>query len=459
MRRTSRAASTTPRRRCLIAVLAFLPCLLSAQAAAGPAAATTAAASLLVPDPFLATLSGKQEPLPLPTLVDAALVVSGVAAAELPSRRTALLALVEETGRLAAEEAKAAGKGGEASLAEAALVTLHDRGALGRYSSEATTMVDILDRHAFNCVSSALLYLLVLRELGLPCLGVQTSDHAFCLVRVEGRDIDVETTNRYGFDPGTKKEFTDAFGRATGYSYVPPGAYAKRRTIGEKELLSLVLSNRSALLEDRRRYAEALALGSSYAALRGDAEGRRFLLDRINNVAAEYAKARKWTALRDLVAAARGDLGEDPRLLTLAGEAADAALSEAIATKPFAEALALVAASAASGDIPATRAKEYYVFLYGSEANRLGRSGDWLAAAALADAGAAATGADRSLVAAAANFRRNFAVDVHNRFVGLYNARRYAEAKTAIEEGLARLPGNAILTADLKAATAALGGR
>jgi hypothetical protein len=47
-------------------------------------------------------------------------------------------------------------------------------------------------------------------------------------------------------------------------------------------------------------------------------------------------------------------------------------------------------------------------------------------------------------------------VEVHNRFAALYNARRYAEARAAVEEGLAALPGDPSLLADLKEAKAAL---
>ena len=63
-------------------------------------------------------------------------------------------------------------------------------------------------------------------------------------VLVNGQQIDVETTNPFGFNPGARKDFTDSFGKVTGFAYVPPGNYSDRRSIGEKELLSLILYNR-----------------------------------------------------------------------------------------------------------------------------------------------------------------------------------------------------------------------
>ncbi|MEI6875289.1 MAG: hypothetical protein WCL50_09195, partial [Spirochaetota bacterium] len=303
----------------------------------------------------MASLGAASEPLPLSVLIEAALLVSGTRPEELDARRTSLAAIVHATSR------KANSSGSDAARAEAALDALYEGGILRGYSANATTLMDIMDRGAYNCVSSALLYLLVLRDMEMTCVGVKTSDHAFCLVRLAGRDIDVETTNHFGFDPGTKKDFTDAFGKATGYNYVPPGSYRKREIIGERALLSLVLSNRSSQLEQKKRYTEALSLGVSYAALRGDKEGRDFLLDRINNQAADYGAKKNWQGMRDLVAASRARLGDDPRLLKLASEAADATISQAIKTLPFADALALVKEGATAGEIGKARRKEYLV--------------------------------------------------------------------------------------------------
>ena len=417
--------------------------------------------ALPLPNPLLAALGARPEPLSLDELIDASLLSSGVGAEGLPAAREGLGAVLGRAAAAARIAAKAAAvtvpeAGPEILLAEAALKTLHEGGPLRGYRAEATTLFDILDRGAFNCVSSALLYLLLCRELGLACDGIQTSDHAFCVVRAGGRDIDVETTNPEGFDPGTKKNFTDSFGRVTGYAYVPPGAYARRKPTGQRGLVSLVLSNRAGLLEDRGLRREALALAVDYEVLRRDAEGMTFLIGRINNLCAAFAARSDWTAFRALVGESRSRLGDDPRLLDLAIKGLDGYLSENLARLSFAPALALVEEAARKGELSPARRTEFLVYLYGNEANRVGRAGDWLAAAALAEEGAEKAGGERSLVAAAAAFRRNFAVGVHNAFATKFNAGRYAEAKSVLEEGLRRLPGDAGLLADLVVAEKAL---
>ena len=402
------------------------------------------------PEPFLAELGARTSPIPYADLVTAALLASGVPETELPSRRAALEALLSPI----LASARAVVEGG--TRAEALLELLHKRGVFRAYSVPATTLVDVMDKGYFNCVSSAVVYLIAARALGIECEGVSTVDHAFCRVLIGDRWIDVETTTPYGFDPGVKRDFTDSFGRVTGYSYVPPGAYASRKDIDARRLISLILSNRAELLEGAGRWEEALALAVSYEALVPGAEGRDFALGRINNLAASLMNRGQWSEARDLASEARARWGEDPRIDKISATAADGLLVKALGTRPFAESLGLVEDSLARGDITIQRAREFYVYLYGNEANRIGRSGDWLGAAALAEEGSSKSGGSPVLAQAARNFRHNFVASVHNRFVALYNARRFSEAAAAVEEGLAKLPDDPTLKSDLAAAQAAI---
>lgn len=461
--RMARTSRPCPRRGALPSLALLFFALASVGALPSAAQSSSAAPgpariyALPAPDPRLAALGSASEPLPAPLLVRAALLVSGVPEAQLEGRTAALEAILAPAREAALRETD------QAARAEKLLEYLHDKGPFRAYASTATSLTDILDRGLFNCVSSALLYLVATRELGIPCSGIRTPDHAFCRVQVEGRSIDVETTTAYGFDPGTKREFTDAFGKVTGYSYVPPGDYARREAIDDRRLLSLVLSNRAALLEAAGRWSEALALAVSYEAMEPGAEGRDFALGRVNNLAVSLLRSRDWEGARALAAAAKERWGADPRIAEIAAAAADGALVEATGAGGgtprlgFRPSLALVDQALAAGDIETKRAVEFYVYLYGTEANRLGRGGDWLGAAALAEAGLAKTGNSPSLVQAAANYRRNFVVSVHNRFAALFNAGRYAEAANAAVEGLSKLPGDPTLQADLNAARRAGG--
>ena len=149
---------------------------------------------------------------------------------------------------------------------EAVLAFLHKK-FLKSYSEYQTRVDEVFVTGRYNCVSSALLYMVLCKSLGLEVEGVMTRDHAFVLVKAGTETIDVETTNLYGFDPGNRKEFQDAFGKTTGFAYVPARNYRDRITISPAELVSLILSNRIAVLERGNRYADAVPLAINRAVL------------------------------------------------------------------------------------------------------------------------------------------------------------------------------------------------
>jgi hypothetical protein len=493
--------------------------------------------SFLASEPRFEELGSLAEPLSLESLEEAALLASGVKGDALGPYEDRLAKLFSslrgEAGSIQDEAAKG----------EAVLAFLH-RGTLKAYSEDATTLDGILDTGRYNCVSSAVLYALAAKSLGLEVEGARTSDHAFCVLVARGRRIDVETTNRYGFDPGEKKEFKDSFGKATGYAYVAPGSYGDRRRASARELVGLILSNRASTLERSGRFAQAAQLGSDYAALCPGDETRAFLADRVNNYIADLASRRDFAGAEAAAIAAAEALPSEPKLVALAktasynraaamAQAGDwagafdratsllaankdsmakalselassslmglalkdarkgdyasaraavaqrAARAESAAVKaayaaigdmelvqaanelPFDAALGAADRLLGSGEVEWTRYAQAALTFYGREASRLGKAGDWLGAAAVAEAGAARLGdgklGDAKAAAVQAGelkrlaqaMRRNYATMAHNRFAALYNAGKYAEAQAAIEEALALLPGDESLARDL----------
>jgi hypothetical protein len=137
---------------------------------------------------------------------------------------------------------------------------------LRSYSAAQTRLDTLLSGGRYNCVSSAVLYLILGQSQGLDVRGVAARDHAFASVRGE-ESWDVETTNPYGFDPGSRREFHDQFGKLTGFAYVPARNYRDRADISPLELVSLILHNRITEAEGRGRYAEAVSLALNRAAL------------------------------------------------------------------------------------------------------------------------------------------------------------------------------------------------
>jgi hypothetical protein len=429
-------------------------------ARAAPLAAEAAMAwpEILAPRPGFAELGALAEPLGAANLLRAALLASGLAPGDLGPYEEKVDGLIEA---LRAEAGKAADP---AARGEAILGFLHNR-VLRAYRENATTLSGLLETGLYNCVSSAVLYLIAARSLGIMADGARTSDHAFCTVLAGGRKIDVETTNTYGFDPGGKKEFKDSFGRLTGYAYVAPGGYGDRRAIGGRELVGLILANRASSLERSGRFAEAARLGAEYAALCPGAESRGFFADRINNLVAELENRRDYAAAEAAAKAAAAALPGDARMAALSRKASeivgDMGLVRAVNELPFAEGLAAAGRILEAGDASPARYAQAIATIYGNEAIRRGDAGDWLGAAELAESGAAFAAArgfkdDGSLARLARDFRHNYVAEAHNRFARLYNAGDYRTAKSSLGAALAAFPGDATLQRDLAAAEAAL---
>ena len=145
---------------------------------------------------------------------------------------------------------------------------------LKTYSTQQTRVDTMLASGSYNCVSSAVLYLILCKSVDLDAQGVMTKDHAFVTVLIDGENIDVETTNPYGFDPGSRKDFHDQFGKLTGFAYVPARNYRDREAISPMELISLILSNRISELERANRFAEAVPLAVDRMALLAGDEAR-----------------------------------------------------------------------------------------------------------------------------------------------------------------------------------------
>src|SRR5690606_17986701 len=69
------------------------------------------------------------------------------------------------------------------------------------YDYEQSRLMGIFESGEYNCISSALLYAVMARELGLAIEGVMMPTHAFIQLNLpSGAPVDVETTSPGGFD-------------------------------------------------------------------------------------------------------------------------------------------------------------------------------------------------------------------------------------------------------------------
>jgi tetratricopeptide (TPR) repeat protein len=328
------------------------------------------------------------------------------------------------------------------------------------------------------------------RALGLKVGGVYTPDHAFCTVQASGRLVDVETTNRYGFDPGSKTAFHDAFGN-TGFTYVPPGNYSLRTATDARGLISFILQNRMSLLERQYRFSEAVGLAVDRYAVLGSKSALNDLASEAGNYCALLNQQGNYTKAIDFVDSVEKDYGRLPELVKLldglvhnevlrlsttgdysgalrliaAKEASGALdhssvaglkqmvserqLTQAIKTQPFSSALSQVETSYRQGDIPASLYNQYLVALYGKEAQATASSQGYLAAAALLEEGIKLTKGDPQLERGRQVYINNYIATVHNRFASLFNNRDYTQAEEVLNAGLKIVPDSSVLNQDL----------
>jgi tetratricopeptide (TPR) repeat protein len=378
------------------------------------------------------------------------------------------------------------------------------------YSLYQTRIDTMLSTGRYNCVSSAVLYMVLCQSLGINTKGVITKDHAFITIPMGETDIDVETTNAYGFDPGNRKEFHDQVGKLTGFTYVPAQNYRDRQTISQIELVSLIMNNRIVDYERQNQFADSVPLAIDRAALlAGNAltvntikethetlftDPRIDLMDRLLNFGAMllrtgkeeeslrwaatashvYPDEKRWQEL--IMAAANNHLMR----LIRANKYADArefidgqknALSQAnydkldtllvdselidranrIRTAADGDSVVnAVEQARSSGKIQEKRAAEIITFAVQKTASYISTqpAGNWRAAIQSIEASLSRLGANRELEQALNVYRGNLATDYHNRFAVEWNKKNYTEAERILNEGLAEFPDNRQLLSD-----------
>jgi tetratricopeptide (TPR) repeat protein len=373
---------------------------------------------------------------------------------------------------------------------------------LKSYSAYQTRIDTILENGRYNCVSSAVLYMILAVSLDMRVDGVMTKDHAFISLKIGTESIDVETTNRYGFDPGSRKDFLDAFGN-TGFAYVPAKNYRDRTVISPVELVSLIFINRLSDLETRGRYDEALPLAANRAALlagrtnpvsssfftdpnqdltdrllkhgsdllnRGkeqeSLDWMRFASPRypdkrwqdlsyaaLNNLLSKYLRA-------DRVADARAVLRKDEELLTsdqkktLEALIADMELFRIVnGIRSFDDAeAALLSIKDAEPLLEAKRITELRTFALLKGAEALGKGKHWLEGIAFIEDALARYGKNAQLENSLRSFRANRVAELHNGFAALFNRRDYEAAFVFIRKALEEFPDNRQLRSDLSMA-------
>jgi tetratricopeptide (TPR) repeat protein len=388
------------------------------------------------------------------------------------------------------------------------LTYIHTR-LLKNYAERQTRLDEVFVNGRYNCVSSAVLYLILAASQGIEAWGVVTRDHAFVTVRAGTETIDVETTNPYGFDPGSRREFHDDFGRLTGFAYVPARNYRNRADLSPLELISLIFTNRIFDLESRGRTAESVPLALNRTALLSRrsnpvsspffADPNQELMDRLLNFGVSLVRAGKeedalrwasfaggkypsgaweefsygalnnllvklirsqrfaeaWTALNTHTAAlSRSNAG---RLNTLLIDAELLRQTSLIRTVEDAEtSLWAITDAQNTRGLPQARAEEMRTFVLLKEGELLASEEGWQGAIVFLEDAIKQYGRNSQLDNALRVFRSNRTTEIHNQFAAFFNRQRYDDALRIVRDGLAELPGNRQLQSDLTRVEAAI---
>lgn len=387
----------------------------------------------------------------------------------------------------------------EADRAESVLTLMYER-VLTQYVADQSKIDTMFAAGTYNCVSSSVLYFALAKAAGLAVAGQETPDHAFCTVTVDGKRVDVETTNPGGFNPGVRK-LVEQTADTTRYFVVPKRYYAGRREVGERKFVSLVGRNLVATMSDRDDYARGVPLAAACLAFtqsadEADANAVRADFD---TVAGNYAvvldqhrsqseRALEWldavyarwgasAALQNIYDTVAyncvanylnaGDVAQAQRAFAAHKTAVSEKHAAAIAAMIFPryleasvqslsadDAIAFLRAqrnaSAAKDRAVAARIDELEAYCWYQKLKPLFDQGDYLAAAALADEGLKSVPGNRNLRTIRSQCYQNYAVDVHNAYAALANAGRYDEALAVVQDGLAVVPANTTLKNDLK---------
>ena len=387
-------------------------------------------------------LSGMAEPLPVEVLIEAALVFSGIPGGSLPAKRQTLMDAV------GAFRLEISGVRDETQLGEAALAYLHER-LLRSYSLNQMRVDVALDTSVFNCLSSAVLYLVFARSAGLSVKGVLTKDHALCMVDVDGVLTDVETTNPYGFNPGTKKEFKDLFGKTTGYSYVPVGNYSNRRTIGEKELLGRILHDRASLEIQRGNYLAAVQPTVSAYALINAEDFLKARTAALSNYAVSLGMKGEFAKAVAFIDEAESAFGPDRELEQRRADLLYNRLVSLLEGGKIAEAESVLGKDPSGSGLAREDWIELSIFAVQKRAEAAQYAGSYPETVAIVAEGLSRIGRVSMLL-------KTYESYVHNWFAALFNTRKYEEARSVLLSGLTVYPESAAFAQDLKLVEKAL---
>jgi hypothetical protein len=174
-----------------------------------------------------------------------------------------------------------------------------ERSELGSYVFEQAHLTKIFATGKYNCLSSAVLYVVLARQFGLPVRAVSVPTHVFVeLGTPGGKIIEVETTSDKGFDwvhdARFYREDAATWSGNRGLRPVTFEEYQARRILEPYQLMALAMRDGRAGSneEDRKRLLEAAAIVDG-----GDVDAVRDRVQVYGNEAVALYEANAWRTM------------------------------------------------------------------------------------------------------------------------------------------------------------------
>ena len=188
------------------------------------------------------------------SFAEASLISSGVSEEQL--RQTYL----DQIKRLEQEASREIGESlSPFEKGQKLLEWLHRRSLSQGYVDSQNDISVALDSGTFNCLSSATLYNILARRIGLDARGVEVPDHTFTILHDRKKRADIETASPRGFDPSRDESALKEFQSQTGFVYIPDSNRSKRREVGETGLVAIAYYNHGVSEMKAGQYNQALA--------------------------------------------------------------------------------------------------------------------------------------------------------------------------------------------------------
>lgn len=339
------------------------------------------------------------------------------------------------------------GAGCEEEDAEKILSFMYEN-FLRKYNFDQTLVDKAMDTGVYNCVSSAIIFLYFCKRADIPACAEETPRHAFCVIFTKDGEVDVETTNPYGVNPG-KKRGKDLGGGKTQWITVPAKDYAGRHKVDDRRVIAMVYNNRIVQLQKKRLNASAVGLAVDAYEIQGRSELSRNDLELcVGNAAADLSASGRDQDAIGFLKSAEERFGRCDSWTRKIQNAYRNLLLEKTNSLPYADAAAELDAN--KGNLAHRDFAELKEYLYLLNSQKAAQARDWPAAIALAQKGLEEFPQSKKLLNFKNIFTQNYAADFHNAAADLFNAGKKEDAVAKIKQGLAALPQNKILLSDLE---------